>query len=143
MNVYTRRRPTSHSDKDIAQLKRPTKIPRFDPYTLSIADFNIQSGELFNAPGWQNFSILGPRPDFLDLIDQPVPRPFSKPESERRKARGCGKGHLHPCWPRTGTISIEKCERFCWFCKLQVQTAATLRKASFALRLTLVEHIKS
>jgi hypothetical protein len=47
----------------------------------------------------------------------------------------CGKNHTHhpSIWPKTGTISIGKCERTCRFCKAWCQTAAALRKVSYYL----------
>jgi len=35
---------------------------------------------------------------------------------------------MHSPWPQHGNVVIEKCETFCWFCTLEVKTAATLRK---------------
>jgi hypothetical protein len=103
------------------------QYPRYDPYTQTPNDFEIQFSPLFNAPVFQNISITGPRPRILDLLHEPVPWPLSLHHT-RRQGRRCGKGHVHMPWPQRGDIIVEKCERFCFFCKLEVQTAATLRK---------------
>lgn len=42
----------------------------------------------------------------------------------------CHLGHNHSPWPRKGLVNIQKCERRCHFCGLNLKTAATLRKAS-------------
>ena len=117
----------TQDDEDARLQQKRVQYPRYDPYTQTTQDFDIQVGPLFNAPAFQNISISGPRPRILDLLHEPVPEPLSLHHS-RRRGKSCGRGHLHMPWPQRGGVVVEKCERFCFFCGLEVQTAATLRK---------------
>ncbi|KAI1181003.1 hypothetical protein F4777DRAFT_527872 [Nemania sp. FL0916] len=42
----------------------------------------------------------------------------------------CPRGHLHALWPRGGKemLVIQKCERKCQYCRLELQTTTSLRK---------------
>jgi hypothetical protein len=117
----------TQGDEDTQLQQNMVQYPHYDPYTQTTKDFDIQINPLFNAPVFRNISITRPRPQILDLLHEPVPRPLSLHHT-RRQGRRCGKGHVHMPWPQRGDVIVEKCERFCFFCRLDVQTAATLRK---------------
>lgn len=42
----------------------------------------------------------------------------------------CSRGHRHESWPRSGVLTILKCETHCQFCGKELKTAAHLRKVS-------------
>jgi hypothetical protein len=42
----------------------------------------------------------------------------------------CSRGHRHESWPRSGMLTILKCETHCQFCGKGLKTAAHLRKVS-------------
>lgn len=54
-------------------------------------------------------------------IDSSFPQPFIRLQL-------CPRGHDHPPWPRKGLLEVQKCERRCQFCGLELGSAAGLRK---------------
>jgi hypothetical protein len=122
----------TREDQDTQSQQKTVQFPLYDPYTQTTKDFDIQISPLFNAPIFQSISITGPRPRILDLLHEPAPRPLSLHHT-RRQGRRCSKGHVHLPWPQRGVVIVEKCERFCFSCGLEVQTAATLRKVSMRI----------
>ncbi|KAH7087307.1 hypothetical protein FB567DRAFT_524758 [Paraphoma chrysanthemicola] len=117
----------NQEDKNTQLQQSSAQHPRYDPYTQTTEDFEVHISPLFNAPIFQDISITGPRPRILELLHEPIPRPLSLHRTQRQ-LKTCSKGHSHQPWPQHGNVFVEKCETFCFFCGLEVQTAATLRK---------------
>ncbi|KAG9188834.1 hypothetical protein G6011_07539 [Alternaria panax] len=103
-------------DGDSQLRQNMTQYRRCEPSTQTTEDLTIQDD-----------SVTGPSPQILNLLHDPIPRPLSLHKT-RIQGRRCGKGHVHRAWPQRGDVIVKKCERFCFFCRLEVQTAATLRK---------------
>ncbi|ORY02052.1 hypothetical protein BCR34DRAFT_667782 [Clohesyomyces aquaticus] len=115
---------SSGHQQELAPLESgPLQLSSFDPYTHNLEDLELQLSPLFNVTVPNDLSIPQPPP----LLPIPHPRP-SSPQHVKPEGRRCGRGHLHAPWPRFGRLEIRKCETFCWYCGLTVQSAATLRK---------------